>query len=520
MTTGTATCPLDLRLPPTLFAVTGTAPAVRARVEGELSVLAAELGVPVRPVVTIGTASSARGDSMICVYGSGTLCAVADSVVAEALAYVDGSPSVVPVAGPQMLLDRLGGAGALDLDRLGELLGLVCRHAVSRRPDVLLPQSPLRPVLELGISVAGHDIGALSDELRDGTAEGSEAVERLVSALSAPRIELLIDPAYLRSLTEGNQGAGLFPFLRDGLFAELGLALPPFHLRLDPSLRPGGFAIRMQSVRTVPRIGLATGTIMVNDTTERLRLMDVDGEATTNPATDQPATIVSAQYREMLESAGLTVWDPFGYLILAFAEAIRRRAYTLMNTAVASDALLSHGRDFPILAGAAGSLRLGELTFALRELLADQVSILNLRLILELLLRYETDPEARLYGDRAAFVRSGLAEQIAAKAARNTMTIVVYLLDPAIETAVRGLARATSGDSSRPLLVERVHAAVAAELAYLPPTAQVPLVLTQDDVRRTLRTVLQPRFPRVGVLGYGDLPGHYNIQPVARVSWS
>jgi hypothetical protein len=33
-----------------------------------------------------------------------------------------------------------------------------------------------------------------------------------------------------------------------------------------------------------------------------------------------------------------------------------------------------------------------------------------------------------------------------------------------------------------------------------------------------VREVLRTEFPNVRVLDYRDIPGHYNIQPVARIS--
>jgi type III secretory pathway component EscV len=45
-----------------------------------------------------------------------------------------------------------------------------------------------------------------------------------------------------------------------------------------------------------------------------------------------------------------------------------------------------------------------------------------------------------------------------------------------------------------------------------------PAVLTSDELRRPLRDLLRPQFPGVVVLGYGDLPPDFNVQPVARIS--
>ena len=51
-----------------------------------------------------------------------------------------------------------------------------------------------------------------------------------------------------------------FAFVRDSLQFELGIALPPMHLRLDRTLRPRGFAVGFVGflVMSFPLVVLAT----------------------------------------------------------------------------------------------------------------------------------------------------------------------------------------------------------------------------------------------------------------------
>jgi flagellar biosynthesis component FlhA len=86
--------------------------------------------------------------------------------------------------------------------------------------------------------------------------------------------------------------------------------------------------------------------------------------------------------------------------------------------------------------------------------------------------------------------------------------VVVYLLDPTFESQAL----------SDPAETSVLRAAVAAELSHLPPTATSPAVLTLDSRRREVSHALRHRFPSTMVLGYGDLPPEWNIQPVARIS--
>jgi len=60
--------------------------------------------------------------------------------------------------------------------------------------------------------------------------------------------------------------------------------------------------------------------------------------------------------------------------------------------------------------------------------------------------------------------------------------------------------------------------ALRAELAYLPPTALIPSVLTFVEARSTLQRLVNSEFPRMSVIAHEELPPGINVQPVARIS--
>jgi type III secretory pathway component EscV len=494
--------------PPAFEAVLGDAggePA-RQRIAEELAAVIADCGVAARPQVRFVPASAPQRAQPIRVSVDGQRCLMPPWVLAEAMAYAIGSPTV----SLRVSAEDLVGVGAPA--QVYEALALVARAAVAAQPEVLVPQDdPLAAVLSLGMSIAGEDSEALRADLSSGTAEG------VLERLAAPTFDLLVEPGYLQALTTSRSGGELFTFMREGLFVELGLAIPPMHVRLDPALRPGGFAFRVNAVRTAPRIGLAIDTIYVNDTSSRLDLMEIEAVPSVNPATHQPGSIAPADLKDRLEAAGLTVWDPFGYYILALAAVIRTHAGVLMSPAPIRATIEGLRKAFPAVTAEIGRLYdervLGPL---LRSLLAEQISIRNLRHILQLVVRHAVAPELADGLDLRGFVRAGLADQIAYSASRGTGVVVVYLLDPAFERELGD--REERAGAVEPALAEELRNALHAEMQQLPETAQVPCLLTGQGCRATVREVLRVEFPSVRVLDYRDIPGHYNIQPVARIS--
>ena len=185
-----------------------------------------------------------------------------------------------------------------------------------------------------------------------------------------------------------------------------------------------------------------------------------------------------------------------------------------------------------------------ELTAVLRNLAAEQISLQNLRLILERLLDYQfrKDSGGPLLLDDAApvwkvkqavpeehvaeltrFVRVGMKRQISGKYSRRTNTIVVYLMDQAIEKVLSarrsGEGASTSDSASEEEQNVKILDAVRNEIRYLQPTAQLPCILTTSDIRRQLRDTVAPEFPRIPVIAYEEILPSSNIQPVARISW-
>ena len=60
---------------------------------------------------------------------------------------------------------------------------------------------------------------------------------------------------YMREIasqaTEADRGD--LPWLRDGLFEELGLTFPNFHFVVDDTLLPRSFAFQINDLLTIPR---------------------------------------------------------------------------------------------------------------------------------------------------------------------------------------------------------------------------------------------------------------------------
>ena len=66
-----------------------------------------------------------------------------------------------------------------------------------------------------------------------------------------------------------------------------------------------------------------------------------------------------------------------------------------------------------------------------------------------------------------------------------------------------------------PVLAAGLLDGLGSQVNDLPDT---PVILTSSDVRRAVRGLVAPRFPRVAVLSYDELPPETPVRPVGRLA--
>ncbi|HRE47382.1 MAG TPA: FHIPEP family type III secretion protein [Aggregatilineales bacterium] len=196
----------------------------------------------------------------------------------------------------------------------------------------------------------------------DATAEANPAlayrfVEALCAATLTPPltstapITVCVAADYLRELTREDSEANRanFPFLRDGMMGELGIALPPFAFSASHTLPARTFAFEINGVQTTPRQGLASGEIFVNGDLGWLMpyFNAGSGQPCANPTnfTAGAVGVVSEANRLALNELGCTLWTPFGFLILSAAQMIRDQAAAFV-TPETTDSLLTSAATF------------------------------------------------------------------------------------------------------------------------------------------------------------------------------
>ena len=159
------------------------------------------------------------------------------------------------------------------------------------------------------------------------------------------------------------------------------------------------------------------------------------------------------------------------------------------------------------------------LTEILRRLVEEEVSIRDLKTILQSLCEWGRVEHEVL--SLTEHVRAGLRTKICYQITRGKPLLFVYRLDPEFEEMFRNSVRQSAGGpylAMDPALGQEVLAAARAQIGDLPAGAQRPLIITDGDIRRFVKRLLDFALPDVTVLSYDQLASQINVQPLGMIS--
>ncbi len=320
---------------------------------------------------------------------------------------------------------------------------------------------------------------------------------------------------------EGKAFVEQVPVIRKELYDDLGIRFPGIRIRSDVgACGPNGYIIRIYEVPLI-RGTIPAGMCYVEESAQKLSFLGIEVKAANDPATGREACWVPTSVKASVEQMGVRVHDIAGFLLHEVKATLKRHAADFLGIQEVQAVLDEVGRSHPALVKEVIPKLVStiHLTEILQRLVQEDVSIRDMRAILQSLARW-----AQVEKDTATlteYVRSDLKQYISFKFSRGTREMSVYLLDPAIEGAIRSAIQRTPQGSYLALdpdTARRILATARKSLGNLPATASQPVVLTAVDVRRYLKKLLELDLPFVTVLSYQEISPLLTIQPVGRIT--
>ena len=304
------------------------------------------------------------------------------------------------------------------------------------------------------------------------------------------------------------------------LSEEIGLTILPPRLAFDKRLLVGDVRVELDDV-AVGHFEIEPDKIGVEATSETLTLADLNG----TPASSPPPEFTSLYWVDRastpaVSQADLLPLEPVD-ILLRGAQAIQSRyASQCVGVQEARAALGEMAQQYPDLASEVRDLLpLTKIAEVFRRLVDEGVPVRNHRLLLEALSEWaakEQDPVVL-----TEYVRTALRRQICNSLAGRDRVIPVYLLDTAVEDALRDAIRQTTvgeylalDDALSGSLIEMISSSI-----RMPEDGgSKPVVLSSLDVRRFVRSLLSNNGMRhVPVLSYQDLSNEFTVVPVTTI---
>jgi flagellar biosynthesis protein FlhA len=435
-------------------------------------------------------------------------------------------PALVIATSAGMLTTKTASKSALAPDLVGQF---------TRRPRILgtaaavigllglVPGLPTLPFLLLSalLGVAFGVTRRAARRVAAGVTE--EAPEKETSDEEASLEDLLrvdrlgIEIGYrLISLVDREKGGGLLDhiaMLRRQIALEYGMIVPPVRIKDNLQLDPGAYRIRINGQE------IASGSLMPN----RHLAMDpgtadgdIEGVDTTEPTFGLPAKWITEDVRSDAELKGYTVIDPASVLVTHLSETIKANAHEIISRDDVQELLdnLKDRAPTVIKELVPNVVTVGEIHKVLRALLREKVPIRNLSTVLEVIADFAA--QTRDPDELTEAVRARLGRTICRRYEDTDGTMGVITVDPSLEAAI-----AEGLDGKRPGLpatvAPRLIEAISREVRGAIEAGREPVLLTKAGIRRTIRDLVLPYFPRIAVLSYSEIASVRKVRSIGVV---
>jgi flagellar biosynthesis protein FlhA len=392
----------------------------------------------------------------------------------------------------------------------------------------VVPGLPTLSFLTLGAAVVA--MGQYLERRPRPPAEAAPGPEPLALPPPAeddavPAVDRLsLDIGYgLIGLIEDHEGPGLLSritALRKQLSRDLGLPIPPARVRDDIALQPNDYVIRLRGSERARGL-VRPGALMAIP--NQPDAPPLPGDETREPVFDVPARWIQPDQQPQAEIRGYTVVAPAAVVATHLSETIRRHAAEVLTRQDVADLIEQvRQREPAVVTELVPDLAsTGQIHQALRELLAEGLSIRDLPAILEALA-----DGLRLSGQVLAaveYVRMTQAEAICERLCDEHRTIHAVAVSPALEHLVEdslvqtpdGTVCALPPDAAS-YLVKQLGEIARRSAAQGHET----VILTAPRSRYHVRSAIARSFPQARVLSYAELAPQVQVEVVAQLGLS
>ena len=390
----------------------------------------------------------------------------------------------------------------------------------------LIPGLPHLALLSLG-SAFGY-IGFAAEK----TQKNAEQV-KIEEAQRPLKLPEKVEGSAPFDLMELNVGYGLIPLvddrqggellkritsLRNQLAMELGILVPPVHIRDNLQLKQNEYLILIKG-SDVARGELLAGHLLAMSPSGMSSGI-IPGIVTKEPCFGLPALWIDPADKDRAQQAGYTVVDLASVLATHITEVVRNHAHELLGRQETQALLDQFKKDSPKVVEELVPvlLPLGALVKVLGNLLRERVPIRDLRTILETLADVALsikDPDML-----TEYVRQSLARSITKQYQTADRTLPVIHLDPRLDQQIAATIHQTPQGAYLtldPVIAQKVIAAIRHAIERVTSRGASPVLLCSPAIRPHLRKLIERAYPTVAILSSSEIVPQVQLQSLETV---
>jgi flagellar biosynthesis protein FlhA len=390
----------------------------------------------------------------------------------------------------------------------------------------IIPGLPFLPFITLS-ALLGYAAYRLDRRVK------AAALEETPDDREIPRTETEEDYQEMLAvdLLELEVGYGLIPFvdaaqdgellgrirsIRKQFTLEKGFIVPPIHIKDNLQLKPNQYTIYLKGVPVASGEMLPGYFMAMNPGTAT---ETIKGVATVEPAFGLPAIWIPEAKKEQAQIAGYTVVDCTTVMATHISEIIKRHAHELLGRQEAQNLLDNLAKGYPKLVEelVPNLLSLGTVMNVLQNLLHEDVSIRDLRSILETLA--DLAPLTRDADSLTEHVRHSMARQISTKYAQQDNTLNLLTFDRVVEETIqKALQKGDNGTylAIDPNMGQSIIEGLNKSINTLDSNSP-PVLLCTPTIRPHVKRLTERYFPNLGVISHNEIAPNLKVKSIGTV---
>jgi flagellar biosynthesis protein FlhA len=371
------------------------------------------------------------------------------------------------------------------------------------------------------VGKAGREKSRIVEEDEDLVTQGAgdENGDQITAIRPVDLLELEVGYGLVSLVDAAQQGELLerIRSIRKTFAQKMGFIVPPIHIHDNLQLKPNEYTFLIKGAK-VGGSNLA-GQFLAMDSGQASG--ELEGSRTTEPVFGLPAVWIKSGQKEHAQINGYTVVDSTTIMATHISEIIKKHAHELVGRQELQQLLDNLATSCPKVVDelVPSLLSLGTVLKVIHGLLKENVSIRDLRTILEILADYGSmtkDPDVL-----TEFVRQGLGRYIVEQYKQDGDVLALLALDRQVEEIIAESVQPSDQGgflAIEPGVAQRILQNIRQGMDKFNQTGSHPVLLASPSVRRHVKKLTERFLPSLAVLSHNEIPSNIKIQSIGVVS--